>query len=56
MTDLETLEQIFEDYLDQRALEGNPLSVQEVVFFLEAMKFRVLYNNEMASRDEEDEC
>lgn len=50
MTDIETLETIITDYIDQ-----NELSVQEVVFLLEALKFKILYNNELLCRDDEEE-
>lgn len=49
MTDIETLEGIIEDYIGQ-----NELSVYEVVFLLEALKFRILYVNELGSRDDTD--
>lgn len=41
MTDLETLETIIIDYIEE-----NQMSVIEVVALLEAIKFKVLYNNE----------
>ena len=50
MTDIETLESIITDYIDQ-----NQLSVVDTIALLEAIKFRVLYNNEMLCREDDEE-
>ena len=52
MTDLETLESIIVDFVEQ-----NEMSVVDTVAILEAIKFKVLYNNEKLreEKDEEDD-
>lgn len=47
MTDIETLEQIIYDYIDQ-----NKITVEELVFLLDSIKFELLYNNKLNSGKE----